>query len=873
MTRAAALLIAAVAALSLALPPLAAQTLTAQAPAESPVPAKPLTLAKPLTVEAIFAHEPLIGNPPDELAWSPDGKRLTYLKDGELMELEAGQWQKSGQKLEPNRKLETGQSRETDRNREQLKPRVLVSRARLASFTAGPETETGRDHRARYKMASYLWSPDSTHLLFDENGRLWLYNLRNGATVEVASTGMDSGDDPKFSPDGESLSFILGHGLAVARLKERGMAMTVVAPAPNAATLNGEVDWVYEEELDARSNYFWSPDSKKLAYLQMNEEKVPEYPLADWIPTHATVNWQRYPQPGDPNPAVRVGVVSARARQPGATVWVNLPLHPGEDYIPRFGWADAKTVWVETLSRDQRHRELYFADAETGQARLVLQLADAKFFDDNYDLFVGLGSIVLTNWADGHNHLYLYSYSYGQGGPARATANHPHDEDLSSHSSEQKSLAGGSASPGTPAKLIRQLTSGDFDVSEVLRVDLAGKLVDYASNESSGGNSSSAGESGELDQQLWQVNFNGERRQLSAGAGFHEGSFAPMGSAFVDRQSARMEPPSLKLCGVVAETARCSLFWTARPLAAYRLRAPVQFKVKAQDGTTLYATLLLPEGQNLASANSTPADPASVIPAAADPASAIPASAIQSPAKPASSISAAIPASIPLIVNPYGGPGSQSVVNRWSDGLLFDELLARHGFAVLHADNRGMSGRGRAFAQAAWHNFGPVQLEDQLTVVDAALAQFPQLDPKRLGWWGWSWGGSFTLYALTHSNRFRAGVAVAPVTDWRDYDSIYTERYLGEPAEFASGYRSFSVVNSAADQKGRLLLVHGTGDDNVHLENTVQFAHKLIEAGIPYDLQIYQRKTHSIGGPDVRTHLYNRILEHFEQYLKPAAGQ
>ncbi len=132
--------------------------------------------------------------------------------------------------------------------------------------------------------------------------------------------------------------------------------------------------------------------------------------------------------------------------------------------------------------------------------------------------------------------------------------------------------------------------------------------------------------------------------------------------------------------------------------------------------------------------------------------------------------------------------------------------------------------------QAAYHNFGPVQLEDQLTVVDAALAQYPQLDPKRLGWWGWSWGGTFTLYAMTHSDRFRAGVAVAPVTDWRDYDSIYTERYLSEPADFASGYKDFSVVNSAANLKGRLLLAIGTGDDNVHIENTVQFVQKLIRS-------------------------------------------
>jgi dipeptidyl-peptidase 4 len=212
----------------------------------------------------------------------------------------------------------------------------------------------------------------------------------------------------------------------------------------------------------------------------------------------------------------------------------------------------------------------------------------------------------------------------------------------------------------------------------------------------------------------------------------------------------------------------------------------------------------------------------------------------------------------------------QTVLNRWSDALLFDELLAQHGFAVLHADNRGMGGRGREFAQAAYHNLGPVQLEDQWTAVDAVLTKYPQLDAKRLGWWGWSWGGSFTLYAMTHSDRIRAGVAVAPVTDWRNYDSIYTERYMSRPMDFPEGYKDFSVVNSAANLKGRLLLVHGTGDDNVHFENTVQFVQKLIEAEVPYDLQIYPRKTHSISGPDVRTHLYTRILAHFEQYLKPA---
>jgi dipeptidyl-peptidase-4 len=740
LTHTTAPLLAAVIALSLSSLPL-----TVQAPAQ------PLAPAKPLTVEAIFGHGPLIGTPPKDLAWSPDGKHLTFMVDGELSEMEPGSDDAY----------------------------VVVNRARFASFSGASASEMDRDHRERYMMASYLWAPDSAHLLFDMSGRLWLYDLRTRASVEVGSTGAASGDDPKFSPDGESISFIREHGLAVVRLKEPGTPMTMVAPAPNKTTLHGEVDWVYEEELDVRSNYFWSPDSKRLAYLEMNEAEVPEYPITDWIPTHATVDEQRYPQPGDPNPAVRVGVVST---QGGKTMWVSLPIRAGQDYIPRFGWADAKTLWIETLTRDQRHRDIYFADAETGQAQAELQLTDDKFINGEYDVWVGSGSIVLTNWADGHNHLYLYSYDTND--TAHATA-----------------------------KLVRQLTQGDFEVGDVYRVDLAGKLVDYASNEGS-----------VLDQQLWQVNFNGERKQLTAGAGTHIGSFAPAGSAFVERQSSRMEPPTRRLC---AEVGKCNVIWATRALEPYHLRAPEQLEVKAHDGTTLYATLLLPEG--------------------------------------------AATASVPLIVNPYGGPGAQTVFNRWSDGLLFDELLAARGFAVLHADNRGMGGRGRAFAQAAWHNFGAVQLEDQLTVVDAALARYPQLDRKRLGWWGWSWGGTFTIYAMSHSDRFRAGVAVAPVTDYRDYDSVYPERYLGLPAEFPSTYNEFSVLNAAANLKGRLLLVHGTGDDNVHMENSVQFIQKLIEAGIPYDLQIYPRKTHSIAGPDVRQHLFNRILAHFEEYLKAGA--
>ena len=601
--------------------------------------AKGQSTGKTLTVEDIFAHGQLAGGEPQGLTWSPDGTHLTYLDGGELVDLDPG----------------TG------------KPHVLVSRAKLASLSGSAANEKDRDHRERYGMASYLWAPDSAHLLFDTNGSLWLYDLKSGTGLNIGASGAGSGDDPKFSPDGKLLSFIGErgdeHGLSVIHLRDPGTPVSNVAMTNNAAILNGKVDWVYEEELETRSNYFWSPDSMHIAYLQMDEGNVPEYPIADWIPLHPTIDKQRYPQPGDPNPGARVGIVAPSG---GKTVWVKLPgdaFKSGEDYIPRFGWVDRRTVWVETLTRDHKHRNLYFADSMTGQSKPMLQQQDDKFLDDKYDVSVVDRQIVLTGWMDGHTHIYMYSFD--------------------------------AANPmGSEAKLEKQLTQGDFDVDAVLGVDAARKRVYFASNE---GNPT--------EQQLWRVTFAGERRPITTEPGFHAGDFAPTGGAYVDRHSDRVTPTSESLCNVDGS---CHLFWSTKAMEAYHLRAPEPLEVKAGDGTALYATILLPEGPKDGS-------------------------------KPD-------PASVPLIVNPYGGPAVMTIQNKWGgDGFLFDTLLAQHGFAVLHTDNRGMAGRGREFAHAAYHNFGPVQLEDQLAVADAALAKYPQLDAKRQGWWGWSWGGTFTL--------------------------------------------------------------------------------------------------------------------------------
>jgi len=159
-------------------------------------------------------------------------------------------------------------------------------------------------------------------------------------------------------------------------------------------------------------------------------------------------------------------------------------------------------------------------------------------------------------------------------------------------------------------------------------------------------------------------------------------------------------------------------------------------------------------------------------------------------------------------------------------------------------------------------------LKDQLAALQQLLEQYPQLDKDRVAFWGWSGGGSMTLYGMTHSDAFKAGVSVAPVTDPRNYDSIYTERYLGLLKDVPNGYEQGNIWKVAGQLHGSLLLVHGTSDDNVHFQNSIQMIDALIKADKPFQLMIYPNKTHGIAGKAARTHLFQMIEEHFEHELK-----
>ncbi|MGA7512067.1 MAG: S9 family peptidase [Candidatus Sulfotelmatobacter sp.] len=718
---------------------------------------------KPLTIEAMFAPGGLTGRGPENMEWSPDGRKFSYVQrddegeHGELWYVDAS----------------TGEKK------------VLVSAAKLASLAPDAskvKDERERERLTRYHVAAYLWAPDSRHLIFDSQGQLWLFDLATGTAVQFTSAP-DPSVDPKFSPDGSHVSYVRKHNLYV-RPASGGDEKQLTKDA-GQNVFNGDIDWVYAEELAVRSNYFWSPDSRQVVFLHMDESKVPSYPLVNLIPTHPTVDEEKYPEVGDPNPVVKLGVVDAGG---GKVRWMSLT--PGsaanddDSYIPRFGWVRDGVIWAEVLNRTQDKMDLYFVDAKSGKSRIVLTESTPGAWIDFDHVEVRFlnssGGFLWPSWRDGNMHLYLYSFD------------------------KQNPLA-------ADAKLERQLTHGDYEVLGIEGVDESAGAVFFSANKGD-----------PRQRHIFSVKLDGTAsQQLTPDEGIYSAQFSEDGKHYEQTFSGPLAAPRVSLCTVGAA---CASVWRARnEFAEYGLRSPKFLEFKADDGTTLYGRLLLP------------------------------------PEAPASG-------QVPLIVHIYGGPAGQMVLKQPEDP--FDEILSRRGFAIFSVDNRGTPGRDRKFQTAIRHEFGVIELKDQLTALDQLLAEYPQLDKDRVAIWGWSNGGSMTLYAMTHSDRFRAGVSVAPVTDWVNYDSIYTERYMGLLKDEAKSYAESDMTKAAANLHGALMLAHGTGDDNVHFQNSIQMIDALITAGKQFRLMIYPNKTHGISGSDAREHLFHMIEDHFERELK-----
>ncbi len=647
----------------------------------------------------------------------------------------------------------------------------LVNKKVLTTLAvAPPEPERFHWRNRRVREERIQWFPAGDRLLVKVKGDLFIVETGSGQWKQLTATGEDEAD-PRLSPDGRYVSFRRGNELYVLSLSS-GKVRRLTHDA-TAIRWNGKLDWVYPEELDLGQAQWWSPDSRRLAYLQFDVSREMIYPHADLLGLRAIYEPQRYPQAGTPNADVRLGIVSARG---GRTRWIETVSGESE-LLARVTWLPGgSAVAVEKLDRIQKHLQLEIVPVRGGGIRTLLEETDPYWINISDDLtfFKKSPRLIWSSERSGFRHLYLYTIE---------------------------------------GELVRRLTQGDWEVSRLAGLDEASQTVYYVSTEA-----------GPLERHLYSVKLDGAgHTRLTKEAGTHSITMSPVCDYYIDTWSNCTTPPSRILCDptgarlAVVEKADTSV------TEKYEILPSEILSVAAADGARLYAKLIRPAGF----------EPGTKYPA---------------------------------VVMVYGGPHVQTVRNSWQ-GAGLQQALAQAGFVVWQLDNRGSFGCGHRWEAKIYRRLGKQELEDQLAGVHH-LISMGFVDPKRIGIHGWSYGGFMTLYSLLHAPKtFRAGVAGAPVTDFRNYDTIYTERYMGLPEGNKEGYRRSAVVNAADRLEADLLLIHNFEDDNVLFQNTLQMAHAFEEAGKPFEMMLYPQKTHGVTG-DARKHLYQTIIRYFEQKLR-----
>lgn len=703
---------------------------------------------KPITLETL--NLPPRRDTPGPAVWAPNGKMFAYEQGDKLMI------------YNPARKSS----------------RMVVSTEAMSDAAVKVPDNGPAAWQDRYvREAGLQWSPSGKDLLYAAGGDLFLIHADNGKWEQLTATAAEE-QDPKFSPDGKSISFRRGFDLYardIATGKE-----TRLTTGGSGTLRNGGLDWVYPEEIGLDTAYWWAPDSRSIAYLQFDVSREPLYPHEDLLKARAVFEPERYPQAGENNADVHLGVVAATG---GATRWLEIGDTRNAYVIARAGWApDSKSVYVIRTSRLQNRVETFLINVESGTSSAVSSESDPYWINIDGDItFLNAGAQFLwTSERDGFRHIYLFSID---------------------------------------GRSVKQLTRGPWEVKEVVGVDEAGGRIFYTSDE---------GDS--LETHFYSVGLDGEnKRRLDSAPGTHHVSMGAGGAYYLDTYSNLTSPPRTTVhSGAASDQAgrELAVFHEADRTRAdeYEILPTEVVSFKGPDGTLLHGRVIKPAGFDAGR-------------------------------------------KYPAIMTVYGGPGVELPIRNSWPGINLDQVYAHRGFVIWESENRGGLGRGHAFETPVYHNLGATELADQLAGVQY-LISLGFVDAQRIGVRGWSYGGFMTLNALLNSpDTFRCGIAGAPVTSWLNYDTIYTERYMGLPDENPDGYRNSTLPLRAKNLKARLMIVHNLEDDNVLFQNSLQMIHALEQAGKEFDFMLYPQKTHNVSGAAMRQ-MNASMLDFFERNLK-----
>jgi dipeptidyl-peptidase-4 len=653
----------------------------------------------------------------------------------------------------------------------------------------------------------YEWSGDGKRLLiFTNTKKVWRRNTRGDYWVlDLASGGLKKlgGNAPestlmfaKFSPDGSRAAYVRANNLYVEQI-DAGRIIPLTRDG-SQTTINGTSDWVYEEELDLRDAFRWSPDGKRIAYWQFDSTRVGVFSLIDdTSELYPIVTRIPYPKAGTTNSAVRVGVVGATG---GPTRWMQIPGDPRDNYVARMDWIDAGAVAIQQLNRLQNQNDFYLGAADTGEVKRVFRDASKGWVELNDNVpWIGAASpqhaassrqarpdsFLWLSERDGWQHVYRV----------------PRD--------------------GGDATLI---TRFDADAIALVGLDQAAGYLYFIASPSNA-----------TERYLYRSKLDGsgspERVTPADQRGTHTYDLAPGGRMAFHTWSRFDAPPITDVVSLPDHT-------TLRVLTD-----PSKLKSKLSEIVISPAEFL-----TVPVAGGVTLDGWMIKPPSFDPSR-----------------------RYPTIVFVYGEPAGQTVTNRWGGGqALFNRALANAGYVVVSFDNRGTPApKGAAWRKVIYGSVGDLSSREQADAIRALAARHSFIDGGRIGIWGWSGGGTNTLNAMFRfPDVYKVGVAVAPVPDQRLYDTIYQERYMGLPTGNAAGYKIGSAINFAAGLQGKLLVVHGSGDDNVHYQGTERLVNRLVELGKPFDLMVYPNRTHSISeGPGTTAHVYQLIARYFIEHL------
>jgi dipeptidyl-peptidase-4 len=646
------------------------------------------------------------------------------------------------------------------------------------------EAEMQAGAEEKIEIDDYQFSNDESMILISTNteeiyrhstkSHFFIWNVENKTISKLSDNGKQR--LAEFSPDGTKVAFVRDNNLFIKDLKQ-DKEYQITNDGKDRFIINGTCDWVYEEEFSFTKAWFWSPDSKKIAFLRFDETNVKEFWLTTYGELYPEEHKYKYPKAGEDN-----SVVSVKIYQLDNEKTVNVDISEETDqYIPRIKWTkDADKLSVQRLNRLQNKLEILIADASSGKTNVVF-VDESKYYVDITDDLTFLNDkvhFVITSERSGYNHVFKVNMN---------------------------------------DKSVEQITKGEWDVRALQGVDETKGLVYYISAEDS-----------PLSSELYSINLDGKgKKKISSKDGSNTVNFSKGFKYFINNYSNANTPPFFSICDFKGKEMKVleDNEKLVKLAEKYHFGKKEFFTFTTSEGVELNAWMIKPNDFDKSR-------------------------------------------KYPVFMYVYGGPNSQTVENAWGGyNDLWYRMLAQKGYLVVSVDNRGTGARGEEFRKNTYLQLGKYETIDQIEAAKY-LGGLDYVDKERIGIFGWSYGGYISSLCITKgADYFKMAIAVAPVTNWRYYDNIYTERFMRTPQVNADGYDDNSPINFVDKIKGSYLLVHGTGDDNVHVQNSMDMITALVDADVQFELMLYPNKNHGIYGGNTRYHLFKKMSDFIVENL------